>query len=349
MGVDEKYMQRCLQLAAKGKGQVSPNPMVGAVVVYNNRIIGEGYHRCYGQPHAEVNAINSVKNKSLLKEATIYVSLEPCAHYGKTPPCSQLIIESKIPKVVVACRDPFPSVSGKGIDMLRTAGVKVVEGVLETEAIELNREFMKKQQTQMPYVCLKWAESSDGFIDKCRDWTKEPAAVISNDFTSIITHKRRAEIDAIMIGTNTAIKDNASLTTRLWSGENPIRIVLDRTNRISSEANIFNANSPTWVFTEAVKEELVRDSVVYIPIKFDEYLLVNILTVLSERKVNSLLVEGGAQLLQDFIDHELWDKIYREIGCINLGTGVPAPYVEAEIIDTLHWKNSICYELKRLS
>lgn len=349
MSSDEKYMYRCLQLAAKGRGQVSPNPMVGAVVVYNDQIIGEGYHRCYGHAHAEVNAINSVKDKSLLKESTVYVSLEPCAHYGKTPPCAQLLIDSRVKRVVVACRDPFPAVSGRGIEMLIAAGIEVEEGVLTEEARELNREFFTKQQYNRPYVCLKWAESRDAFMDRDRTLVDDTPTLISNDFTRVLVHKRRSEIDAIMIGTNTAQKDNASLTTRLWNGKNPIRILLDRTGRIAENANVLNSEAPTWVFTENVSVETQLGSVTYIPMTFDQEMLKNILTILAERKINSLLVEGGQQLLQSFIDQGKWDRAFREIGDLTIGSGVKAPLISGNIVAVNKWKRSKIIELMPLS
>lgn len=338
-------MYRCLQLAAKGRGQVSPNPMVGAVVVYNEQIIGEGYHRCYGQAHAEVNAINSVKDKSLLKDSTVYVSLEPCAHYGKTPPCAQLLIDNKVRRVVVACRDPFPAVSGRGVEMLIAAGIDVTEGVLTEEARELNREFFTKQQYNRPYVYLKWAQSRDAFIDKDRTSRNEVPVLISNDFTRLLVHKRRSEIDAIMIGTNTALKDNASLTTRLWYGKNPIRILLDRTGRITENANVLNSEAPTLIFTEKVSTETKHDSVTYIPMAFDQEMLKNILTILAERKINSLLVEGGQQLLQSFIDQSKWDRAFLEIGDSTIETGVRAPLILGKIVAVNKWKQSEIREL----
>lgn len=349
MNSDEKYMLRCLQLAAKGRGQVSPNPMVGAVVVYNDRIIGEGYHRCYGQAHAEVNAINAVKDKSLLSNSTVYVSLEPCSHYGKTPPCAKLLIDSNVKRVVVACRDPFPEVSGRGIAMLLQAGIEVEEGILESEAKELNREFFTKQYYNRPYVYLKWAQSRDAFIDKNRVSADGLPTLISNDFTRMLVHKKRSEIDAIMIGTNTALKDNASLTTRLWAGKNPTRILLDRTGRIAKESNILNSEAPTLVFTESVSVEEQRGSVTYIPVVFDRELLKIILTILAERKINSLLVEGGLQLLQSFIDQQIWDRALVEIGDLTIGEGVRAPQIEGETVAVDIRKQSLLRELTPLS
>lgn len=349
MSSDEKYMQRCLQLAVKGRGQVSPNPMVGAVIVYNDKIIGEGYHRCYGQAHAEVNAINSVKDKSLLSESTVYVSLEPCAHYGKTPPCAQLLIDCKVTRVVIGSRDPFPSVSGRGIEMLHNAGTDIKLGVLESEAKELNREFFTRQQKNRPYVYLKWAESRDGFIDRDRNSNQEEPTLISNDFTRVLVHKERSEIDAIMVGTNTALKDNPSLTTRLWSGKNPVRIVLDRNRQISTHINLMNNDAPTWIFTERANFVENSGAVTFIPVRFDHDLLKNILIILSERKINSLLIEGGRQLLQSFIDQGKWDRAFVEFGDIVIGEGVKAPIVEGTLVSSKRWMLSQVNELIALT
>ena len=226
--VEEKYMARCIELAKGGRGNVSPNPMVGAVVVHKGRIIGEGFHRKCGEAHAEVNAIASVKDESLLKDSTIYVSLEPCSHYGKTPPCAELIIRKGIPRVVVGCLDPFPEVSGRGVRMLREAGVEVVTGVMEEEARALNKAFMTLQTKGRPYIILKWAQSEDGFIDRLRTDVSEPVTVLSSPETSRLVHKLRSEVAAIMVGTRTALLDNPSLNVRHWSGNSPVRVVLDR-------------------------------------------------------------------------------------------------------------------------
>lgn len=338
---DEKYMERCLQLALNGKGHVSPNPMVGAIVVSDGKIIGEGYHRQYGQAHAEVNAINSVKNKSLLKKATIYVSLEPCSHYGKTPPCSQLIIDSQIPRVVVACLDPYPAVSGRGINMLRNAGIEVITGVLEAEALYLNREFITAQTKDRPYIYLKWAQTQDGFIDKSRDSYSELCPTpISNDFTKILVHKIRSEVSAIMIGTNTAVKDNPSLTTRLWYGKNPTRVVLDRQCRIPLQSHIFDESVDTIIFTEKKSYENQIKRVSFEEVAFDDNLLENIFSVLRKKNMSSVLVEGGSQLLQSLINKQLWDEAYIETSDANFGSGVKAPIIEGRIINDQNWKTS---------
>lgn len=339
MNVDNKYMYRCLQLALNGNGFVAPNPMVGAVIVYNDQIIGEGYHRQYGKAHAEVNAINSVKNKTLLKESTIYVSLEPCSHYGKTPPCAQLIIDSGIPRVVVACLDPYPSVSGRGIKMLQDAGIEVTVGVLEEEARYLNKEFFTAQIKDRPYVYLKWAQTKDSFIDKKRIEGETPCPTpISNDFMKMLVHKKRAEVSAIMIGTNTAVNDNPSLTTRFWYGKHPIRIILDRQGRIPSGYNIFDSSVETIVFTEVKKAPL--KNVTFINLDFDDNLFKNIFGELRKRKINSILVEGGKELLKSFIEKGLWDEAYIETSDSVFKEGVEAPFIDGFLLDEHKWGTS---------
>lgn len=341
MTIDEEYMWRCLQLADNGKGFTSPNPMVGAVIVHEGRIIGEGFHRQYGEPHAEVNAINNVKDRKLLTDSTMYVSLEPCSHYGKTPPCAQLIIDNKIPRVVIACYDPYYKVSGRGVEMLRNAGIEVSVGVLEEEAKAFNKEFIARQTTGRPYIYLKWAQTEDGFIDKIRNPGENPQPTpISNNFSKMLVHKRRAEVSAIMIGTNTAINDNPSLTTRLWYGSNPVRVVLDRNARIPFASNIFDDNVKTIVFTEQFLYENKSKSVKYIQTVFDETLLDNVLCTLSENHIDSLLVEGGRELLQSFINKELWNEAFVEISDIKFGKGVKAPKIEGEVLDEQCWGNS---------
>lgn len=334
MLTDERYMERCLQLAACGRGYVAPNPMVGAVVVHNGKIIGEGYHRQYGKAHAEVNAINSVSDKSLLKQSTIYVSLEPCSHYGKTPPCSQLIIDSGIPRVVIATLDPYHKVSGRGVDMLKEAGLDVVVGILEKEAQNLNKEFFVSQTQNRPYIYLKWAQTRDGFIDKKR---KDGAAVeptpISNTLTKVLVHKLRSEVSAIMIATNTAVNDNPSLTTRLWFGKNPERIILDRTGRIPKNYHLFDNSVHTIIFTEKVNKEIVDDKTTFVPLSFDRQLIPLVLKELNKRKINSLLIEGGAALLQSFIDSGAWDEAYIEVADKRFVEGTKAPDIQGETVD----------------
>jgi len=327
--VDEMYMRRCLQLAAMGRGHVSPNPMVGAVVVWNRRIIGEGYHRCCGQAHAEVNAIASVKCPERLKESTIYVSLEPCSHYGKTPPCSRLIIEKQIPRVVVGCMDPFPSVSGRGIAALRDAGIEVVTGVLEAECRALNRSFMAAQLLQRPYIVLKWAQSRDGFIDYERS-EAEPPAMISSRESLTWVHRLRAEADAILVGTETVLKDNPSLTARYWYGKNPLRVTIDRHGRIPQSAALLDGSAPTLVFDRGGRHDVLRNQVEYVALPDGSDELGFILAELHRRKIRRLIVEGGAALLQSFIDAGYWDEARVETGESDFCSGVSAPHFEGD-------------------
>lgn len=319
-----RYMRRCLQLAALGRGHVSPNPMVGAVVVHKGKIIGEGYHRRCGEAHAEVNAIRSVKNEELLRESTIYVSLEPCSHYGKTPPCCKLIIEKQIPRVVMACFDPFPEVSGRGARMLREAGVEVITGVLEEEAIRLNAHFMTFQKLHRPYILLKWAQSSDGFIDRMRSCSESPV-LFSNAVTLMSVHRLRAEYDAILVGTRTALYDDPSLTVRYWSGKNPLRLVIDRRLELPENLRLFSDGNPTLVITEKIHEP--SGNIEYLTVDFTKPIIPTLLQELFRRKISSLLVEGGAVLLQSFIDSDCWDEIRIEETPSELKNGVCAPVV----------------------
>lgn len=322
--VENKYMARCISLARGGAGCVAPNPMVGAVVVHQGKIIGEGFHRKYGEAHAEVNAIASVRDESLLKEATMYVSLEPCSHYGKTPPCAELIIKKQIPRVVIGCLDPFPEVSGRGVRMLREAGVEVVTGVMEKEAWELNRVFMTFQEKRRPYIYLKWAQSADGFMDRLRTDNSSPAVVLSSPETMRRVHRLRADVAAIMVGTQTALLDNPSLTVRHWAGKSPVRVVLDRTLRIPSHYHLFDGTVKTLVFT-AVADAISRENVEYVTIDFSQPVLPQVMHELYIRKLNSLMVEGGATLLGHFLKEGLWDQMLVETAPVSLESGVKAP------------------------
>lgn len=326
MNEDEKYMARCIQLARCGRSHAAPNPMVGAVIVADGRIIGEGYHVRCGEAHAEVNAIKSVnpKDKTLLSQASIYVSLEPCSHYGKTPPCADLIISCGIPRVVVGCVDPFSEVSGRGIKKLRDAGISVTVGILEQECLELNRRFIVNHTTKRPYVILKWAQSSDGFIDRLRSSDNQVPVVFSNAHTSMLVHRQRAGVQAIMVGRRTALLDNPSLTVRHWPGESPLRIVLDRELSLPSTLRIFDGEIPTLIFT-ALADVPTRQGVEYVTLDFTQPILPQLLSELYKRRVQSLLVEGGACLLQSFIDADLWDEVHVETAPFLLKNGVQAP------------------------
>ncbi|WP_372653525.1 bifunctional diaminohydroxyphosphoribosylaminopyrimidine deaminase/5-amino-6-(5-phosphoribosylamino)uracil reductase RibD [Draconibacterium sp.] len=324
MTTEEKYMARCIELARMGAGHVSPNPMVGCVIVHSGQIIGEGFHQKHGQAHAEVNAINSVTDAAKLKESTIYVSLEPCAHYGLTPPCSDLIIQKQIPRVVIGSIDPFAKVAGKGIERLKNAGIEVITGILKNECDELNRRFFTFHQKHRPYILLKWAQTSDGFIDKDRSaedygeptWITGPRALLR-------VHQMRAEEDAIMVGTNTAEKDNPSLTVRLIKGKNPLRIVLDRRLRLNKKLNLFDNSTETIVFNGLENHSYKKTE--YIKIDFSDQLLSQILEVLHQKNILSLIVEGGEQLLKTFVDAGLWDEAHVYTGHTYFGKGIKAP------------------------
>jgi len=306
-------MARCLELAAHGQGQVAPNPMVGAVIVCDGRIIGEGYHQRYGGSHAEVKAIERAGDTDLLRRSTLYVNLEPCSHYGKTPPCAELIIRKGIPRVVTACQDPFPEVSGRGIKMLRDAGIEVVTGIMEQEAEMLNRYFMTAHRKRRPYIILKWAQSADGYIDKIRADVSEQPVVFSNDMTKMMTHKLRSEVQAIMVGTNTAVLDNPLLTVKHWRGRSPLRIAADFNMRIPQDAKIFDGNAETLILKD-IRYKILK----------------NVKDELYNRQINSLLVEGGTKLHKSFINEGLWDEIVVETVPARLNQGVKAAAIQTE-------------------
>lgn len=319
-------MARCIQLARCGKGHTRPNPMVGAVVVYDGRIIGEGYHRKAGEAHAEVNAIAAVKDEKLLENSTLYVSLEPCSHWGKTPPCASLILQKKISRVVVGCLDPFPEVSGRGVGMLREAGVEVVTGVLEKEAWELNKAFMTLHTENRPYIILKWAESADGFIDRRGGGASEAPARLSSPESFRRVHRLRSEVGAIMVGTTTALLDNPSLTVRLWAGLSPLRVTIDRAGRIPAAYHLLDGAVPTLVFT-AVEPPMAHKNVDYVQADFSCPLLPQVMAELARRNIDSLLVEGGAQLLTSCLEAGLWDEARVETAPVCLEGGVKAPVI----------------------
>lgn len=326
MTEDEKFMARCIQLARCGRGHAAPNPMVGAVIVCDGRIIGEGYHIRCGEAHAEVNAVCSVRpeDEPLLRQSTIYVSLEPCSHYGKTPPCADLIISCGIPRVVVGCVDPFSEVSGRGIRKLRDAGIDVTVGVLEQECLELNRRFIINHTEKRPYVILKWAQSVDGFIDRNRASSEDSPVVFSNAHTSMLVHRQRAGVQAIMVGRRTALLDNPSLTARHWPGESPLRVVIDRELSLPKTLRLFDGTVSTLVFT-ACEDCPHRVGVKYVTLDFTRPILPQLLAELYARRIQSVLVEGGTTLIQGFIDAQAWDEAHVEIAPIVLGDGVQAP------------------------
>lgn len=332
-------MRRCIQLAKLGAGSVAPNPMVGAVFVNNDRIIGEGYHQRYGEAHAEVNCIRSVKQDdlALTSLSTLYVSLEPCVHYGKTPPCTELIIERKIPRVVIGCGDPFQEVNGKGIEKLRAAGIEVHTQILEQECKDLNKRFFTYHLHHRPYIILKWAQTANGKIAN----ENQERLFISNELTNRLVHKWRSEESSILVGTNTALFDDPSLTTRFWPGSNPIRLVVDMDLRLPSTLKIFDGKQRTVVFNSIQHEE--SGNLIYYQLTKDVNLVHQLLNALNQLQVQSVLVEGGARLLQSFIDENLWDEI-RVITNSSLyaGQGVPSPIIpEVAKIDEQKLLNDI--------
>jgi diaminohydroxyphosphoribosylaminopyrimidine deaminase/5-amino-6-(5-phosphoribosylamino)uracil reductase len=329
VNLHEKYIKRCIQLAKNGKGTSYPNPMVGSVIVYNDTIIGEGWHKKAGESHAEVIAINSVKDKSLLKKATIYVSLEPCSHYGKTPPCANLIVESGIKKVVIGIIDSNSKVSGRGILHLQKNGCDVIVGVLQQECFDLNRRFFTFHTKKRPFIILKWAETKDGFLDKNRGEKNDKSPNwISNQYSQQFVHKMRAEEQAILVGTNTALIDNPSLTVRSWVGENPIRIVLDRVSKIPTNYNLLSDGIKTIVFSEVKHSVDSFGNVIFERIDFSKNVPEQICEVLYKYEIQSVIIEGGSQTLQSFINANLWDEAFVFVGTTNFKEGLKAPEIK---------------------
>ncbi len=330
MDLSEVYMSRCIELARLGIGNVSPNPMVGSIIVYHGKIIGEGFHQQYGGPHAEVNAVNAVPDSTLLKDSTLYVSLEPCAHHGLTPPCSDLIIEKQIPRVVIGTTDPFSEVAGKGIGKLRKAGVKVEVGILEKECHELNKRFFTYHEKQRPYVILKWAQTADGYIDTDRSRKNFGTPTwITGDLALMMVHKIRSEENAILVGTNTALKDNPSLTVRHWSGKNPIRAVIDKNLRLAKSINLFDGVAETLIFNS--QKEGKEKYNTWVKIDFSNEITSQVLNALHEYKILSVIVEGGKQLLESFIHSGLWDEMHVFTGCKFFAGGIKAPAVTGNL------------------
>jgi len=318
--VSELFMRRCFELASSAEGLTAPNPMVGAVLVYQGKIIAEGKHAFYGAPHAEPDAISKVNDPEILKKCTLYVNLEPCCHFGKTPPCTGRIIAAGIPHVVVATLDTSAKINGKGIKTLEEAGIITDVGILENEARELNRFFYTYHEEKRPYILLKWAQTLDGFIDSDRKTSETPPVRISNKLSQIVDHHWRSQFQAIMVGTNTVIMDNPSLTNRCWYGKNPLRITIDRHGRLDSKYNIFNAEAKSIVFTNNLSANYGENTEI---LPYTD--LEDILKILYEKKIQSLIVEGGTKLLQTFIDKGLWDEIRIFTGKLYLEKGVKAP------------------------
>jgi diaminohydroxyphosphoribosylaminopyrimidine deaminase/5-amino-6-(5-phosphoribosylamino)uracil reductase len=326
----EKYMKRCIELAQNGIGNTYPNPMVGAVLVYNDKIIGEGYHHKFGEAHAEVNAVQAVKDEHLLKNATLYVNLEPCSHHGNTPPCAEMIVKNKIPRVVIGTRDTSGKVSGKGIEILKQGGCQVEEGVLEEECREVNKRFFTYQEKKRPYVVLKWAQTMDGFIDKLRK-ADDPIQPnwITNQIAKKTVHKWRAEEEAILVGSVTTLKDNPQLTVREWKGKDPLRLVLDKNFDIDDSYRLINDSLQTVVFIDKeVSRKKFNNTNTNAEIKqidFSENVIVQVLDYLYENKISSLIVEGGSFTLNQFISEGLWDEARIFVGDKFFHEGVKAP------------------------
>jgi diaminohydroxyphosphoribosylaminopyrimidine deaminase/5-amino-6-(5-phosphoribosylamino)uracil reductase len=332
VNINEKYIRRCIELAKNGLGTTYPNPMVGSVIVCDGKIIGEGWHKKSGEPHAEVNAVNSVKDKSLLKKSTIYVSLEPCSHFGKTPPCCDLIIQNKIPNVVIGTVDPNIKVAGNGIKKLLEAGANVTVGILEKECYELNKRFFTFHEKKRPYIILKWAESQDGFIApltlrQAQDDIKNRKPVwITKEFSRQLVHKWRSEEQAILVGTQTVIDDNPKLDTRDWSGNNPIRIVLDQHKRIPNESHIFNNQAKTIVLTNS-SNTINEENTIFELIDFKQNVATQIANFLYRHQIQSVIIEGGQKTLQTFIDETLWDEARIFVGNNSFEKGTKAPSI----------------------
>jgi len=321
--IHEKYINRCIKLAKNGLGTTFPNPLVGCVIVYEDKIIGEGWHKKAGEPHAEVNAINSVKDKSLLSKSTLYVSLEPCSHFGKTPPCCDSIITHKIPNVVVGTIDPNSKVAGSGIKRLQENHVNVTVGVLEKECNELNKRFFTFHTKKRPYIILKWAESLEGYIAPISKEKLEPSW-ISNPFSRQLVHKWRTEEQAILVGTKTVLDDNPRLNSRDWKGNNPTRIIIDKSGKINDNYFVKDKSIKTIIITE--QENLTSsENGIYENGIFDNNLPSSICNVLFNNNIQSVIIEGGRTTIQSFIDSNFWDEARVFIGNINLNNGVKAP------------------------
>jgi diaminohydroxyphosphoribosylaminopyrimidine deaminase / 5-amino-6-(5-phosphoribosylamino)uracil reductase len=340
INVHELFMQRALELAACGNGYTRPNPLVGCVIVHNGHIIGEGWHQQYGGPHAEVNAINSVSDKSLLAESTVYVTLEPCSHFGKTPPCADLLIKHAVKKVIICNHDPNPLVAGRGISKLGEAGIQVESGFLAEKGSVLNRRFFTFHLKQRPYIVLKWAQTSDGFIAR----ENYKPAVISGSISKNLVHKWRTEESAILVGTRTGRYDNPRLNVREWSGPNPIRLVIDKSIILPSELNIFDKSQPTIIFN-TLRNETLHDNLELIKIESEADFLFQLLKHLHLRKIESVLVEGGSFLLNSFIQSNLWDEARIIRSSHQFDNGIASPQLSLNTLkettfidkDQLYW------------
>ncbi len=325
---DVHFMSRALELAELGRGKVSPNPMVGCVIVHDNIIIGEGYHQQYGEAHAEVNAINAVEDQSLLEASTVYVTLEPCAHHGKTPPCADLLVSKKVKRVVVGALDSNPLVGGKGLERMQQAGIDVNHGVLADTSRALNTRFFTFIEKRRPYIILKWAQTSDGFVARENFDSKW----ISGEASRSLVHQWRAEEDAIMVGTRTAKHDNPRLNVRAWSGKDPLRLVIDKSLTLNKALNLFDGSQPTVIYNDLVaKKEMNLE---YVKVEGQDY-LPEILSDLYTRKIQSVIIEGGGSLLNSCLKAGLWDEARIFTAPVNFDAGVSAPELQGNRIDSL--------------
>ncbi|MET6990341.1 bifunctional diaminohydroxyphosphoribosylaminopyrimidine deaminase/5-amino-6-(5-phosphoribosylamino)uracil reductase RibD [Sediminicola arcticus] len=335
MKIHEKYILRCIQVAKNGLGSTFPNPMVGSVIVYENEVIGEGFTSPYGGPHAEVNAINSVNNKTLLSKATLYVTLEPCSHYGKTPPCADLIIEHKIPKVVIGLLDPHEKVAGNGIKKLKDAGCEVLFSILEKECKEHHKRFLTFQEQKRPFIILKWAETQDGFIapeESLRDADPTPYW-ITNIHSRQLVHKWRSEEQAILVGTNTILKDNPKLNVRLWTGKSPTKVIIDRNLKVGLDFHVMDGSVKTIVITQIEHSKKYVPGVNYEVIDFSKNVALQICEVLYKHNILSVIVEGGSKTIQIFLDANLWDEARIFKGTTHFTKGLKAPILNKTPVD----------------
>lgn len=350
MKIHEKYILRCIQVAKNGLGSTFPNPMVGSVILHENTIIGEGFTSPFGGPHAEVNAINSVKDKSLLSKATLYVTLEPCSHYGKTPPCADLITEYKIPKVVIGLLDPHEKVAGNGIKKLRDAGCEVTINILEAACREHHKRFLTYHEQKRPFIILKWAETLDGFIapeQSLREVDPSPYW-ITNIYSRQLVHKWRSEEQAILVGTNTVLKDNPKLNVRLWTGKSPVRVFIDKNLKVGTDFHIMDCSVKTIVITQIENTNKYKQGVAYEVIDFSKDVALQICAVLYRHKILSVMVEGGSKTLQMFLDANLWDEARIFKGANHFKKGLAAPVINQQPVakrtlttDTIIYFNNV--------
>jgi len=339
--LEQFYIKRCIKLAKNGIGTTYSNPMVGSVIVHNQKIIGEGWHQKVGEAHAEVNAVNSVKNKKLLKQSTIYISLEPCSHFGKTPPCTDLIIEHHIPKVVIGTIDPFAKVCGNGVAKLQKAGVEVKIGILEQECKQLNKRFFTFHQKKRPYIILKWAETQNGLIAPSNKNEQKPLW-ISNEYSRQLVHKWRSEEQAILVGTNTVLSDNPKLNVRDWVGKNPIKIVLDKELKIPKNYSVYQSCEKTIVITEK-KQKQTDENIIFETINFQQNRNQQILEILYKHQIQSVIIEGGSKVLNSFIKDNLWNEARVFVSNTFFENGIKAPVLNSHPIGKTQLQNDILY------